>query len=456
MTFVTFCMASVYFYQQIDSPMIILLTHGLGTLSILIYAQMVLYKVGTSGVSNLLYHYFFIVTDDYLSPENYLNLLLPFWGLALISNAVEIYFLALLSQFMHALFVYFVDQPYIKIMVKEQTVSADNAHCSAGDSNSANSSEGTPDSLSIIKTARDIKSKLFAKIKRTGLGEIVRDQIRSDLYSLQFPLNKEEMLTFCLGQPIIVEFVAVRETMKADDWIGIHGVTHNLYKEITTSGCGENWSYVSGKQTLREENDLETSESLSFHSLSNSTFGTTSLKMIRCPGEPGLRLVKGMLTFKGDLIPWKVGVYEARYHFNGQHTCIVVSRPFEIVPWDNEKLEDSLDDNLILSNGIERGEYLLMKIVECCINIYGSNLELSRSCDFFKFALQNHQVTGYTLDKFEKCCERLVYCIKQSFGVGFSWTIFRSVRSIDKLWKKIEEAKVSISCVDVPEELVLR
>lgn len=62
------------------------------------------------------------------------------------------------------------------------------------------------------------------------------------------------------------------------------------------------------------------------------------------------------------------------------------------------------------------------------------------------------QTLTLLVDRNEELCRRIVYLIKQSFGVDFSWKILRSVRTIEKLSKKIQEARVSLACYELQDD----
>ena len=218
-----------------------------------------------------------------------------------------------------------------------------------------------------------------------GFGESEKDTLRTDLYSLSFPDRSQSApLKFQLGEPIVLEFVAVRETIKGNDWIGIYGVTHNIDKAITTSQCGDQWTFVSGPNVPGWTPAID-DVTMSIPAAAKSNFGTTPVEMRQCPGESGLRLVKGRLSFRDKMLPWKVGVYEARYHFNGKYACITISRPFEIVAFNCDGEDVSgLNTPLVEKDATEQ---ILCKIMERCFDM-DSEVSLSSRLDVFDQARQ--------------------------------------------------------------------
>jgi hypothetical protein len=210
--------------------------------------------------------------------------------------------------------------------------------------------------------------------------------IRDDLYSLTL-LDRADGAPafFHLGEPIVLEFLAVRETLKANDWVGLYGVTHNPDQSLTTAQCGDKWTYVSGPNPPGWSPSCEELQKL--YSLTNvsRTFGTSPVEVFQCPRESGLRLVKGRLTFSGSSLPWKVGVYEARYHFAGKYACIAISRPFEIVPIvvdDGSGLGRFPSGYVSPALDAHPSEALLTRIITACLDM-APGTQLGSRQDFF-------------------------------------------------------------------------
>lgn len=50
----------------------------------------------------------------------------------------------------------------------------------------------------------------------------------------------------------------------------------------------------------------------------------------RCPPSPREGKKSGMVTFKGNTLPWLVGQYEVRYHHDGKYNVMALDGSLEI------------------------------------------------------------------------------------------------------------------------------
>jgi phosphatidylethanolamine N-methyltransferase len=99
---------------------------------------------------------------------------------------------------------------------------------------------------------------------------------------------------FTLGERLKVDWVAPKNH-GSKDWIGIYKVTENPSKQLTSVGSRGKWYWIHSQE--EEDTVLET---------------------------------KGIIVFKGDTLPWKIGTYELRYHHDGKYKVMTTSIPFEI------------------------------------------------------------------------------------------------------------------------------
>lgn len=110
-------------------------------------------------------------------------------------------------------------------------------------------------------------------------------------------------ITFELGSPICVKWTAPKNHSRLD-WIGIYKVTANSSKMVTSVSSKGRYFYVTP-----EEDDSDT--------------GSKNI-------DNNDQVETGDVCFKGDKLPWEVGTYEFRYHYDKKYGVMAVSQPFEI------------------------------------------------------------------------------------------------------------------------------
>jgi hypothetical protein len=108
-------------------------------------------------------------------------------------------------------------------------------------------------------------------------------------------------------------------------------------------------------------------------------------------------------------------------------------------------------------------------IVAFDLRDFENECELDAEKDFFNQAYYlNHLMSGRFLfswifrnddssfcapieDRFEEISSRLVYLIKQTFGIGFSRKLFKTVRTLKQLEAKLMEARVALASFMEPD-----
>ncbi|KAJ3115391.1 phosphatidylethanolamine N-methyltransferase, partial [Nowakowskiella sp. JEL0407] len=406
-----------------------------------------------------------------------------------------------------------------------------------------------------------------------------------ELYSLTFPSlesgkpRRNGPPRFRLGEPIIIEFTGPRETIKHNDWVGLYSITQNHRNDLTTSQSRGRWMFLTGMNQYDEdappslvlkrphataspgseqsqhdvlpEKFQFTGEPMASNT-SYGAFGLTSVEIVPS-SEPGLRLVRGRLTFRADKLPWTVGVYEARYHYDLKYHVLAISRPFEVVaepfllytpdwkltvksqgsrkwkrgengnhentsengvtsadegelmlkafekvelcgddlrsvyepelnvPVEDDGYDGSSDsDSLKLFRGDEElkpfllDDKMMVKEIEVVLREYVgrildieedeeelgagddilSRVKVSEKCTyknksiFFKWA--NKWAVSYSKYQ-EVVSRRIVYAVKQVFGVEFSWKVVGFLRTTQQLAVRIHEAHVALTPQDSRE-----
>lgn len=145
----------------------------------------------------------------------------------------------------------------------------------------------------------------------------------------------DEILEITFGSPIQVQFSGCRETMKRKDWIGIYPLDANFDAKITTATCGTKWTFLAGP--ISPMDDAITDARLFTRNQERHVqFGRTPVVLSKSE-IPGLRVVQGTVQLFDLMIPWKMGVYEIRYHHDGKYNVAARSKPFRIILEDVQR-----------------------------------------------------------------------------------------------------------------------
>ncbi|EGF81196.1 hypothetical protein BATDEDRAFT_775, partial [Batrachochytrium dendrobatidis JAM81] len=347
MTYLSFfvCAWRLYIPPQSFSDGPTILKHIFGCLFIILHAWVTVSIYEVRGRLGWFHAEFFIDSlygkngprhnGVYRYLENPLLYTFSCWGLTLICRSWTLLFLTAFGQISNWLFLKLViEQHYVKLYGKRPFEQ------SGGQRRSLKGRVHTPTeateqthSRSVTDTVRLVVKELEylvdtakpcvkaivdqTKLRVANLANVVRledtlsrDQLPLHLYSLSVcTANSREPAEFQLGEPIVIEFTAARETMKSKDWIAVYSVHQNFDPDTTTSKCGTRWSCVSGDQ---------------MH------FGYTKVDISSSKDDPGLRVVRGRLVFTREQLPWQVGMFEVRYHYDGQYVVLARSAPFRV------------------------------------------------------------------------------------------------------------------------------
>ena len=333
------------------------------------------------------------------NPERVLGLA-GVWGAVLITTSGAITFLALVSHFLSLAFIQFVERPHmqklygrslrqdggvVKNLKKSLPPSLQQLHGSV-----ESMFDGSFDFIEeIIDTARPklaagvntfVKdtTDLFQKYPaRITISRIDADVAGYDLndYSLsvegtdakpfeeservkgregenaQMPLDRRgdlKNLTFEYGAPIKVKWNAPLNHSKKD-WIGLYRVTDNTSREVTRVSSQGRW--------------VATNEG--FYDNQTCEKGIISSDVV-VKGEKGGRdLASGEIFLSGDKLFWNQGVFELRYHHNGMHNVMAISRPFEIRIRRFDEEDSVVDGDGIVQSAVEQA---LLPVVRNCFD----------------------------------------------------------------------------------------
>jgi phosphatidylethanolamine N-methyltransferase len=172
-------------------------------------------------------------------------------------------------------------------------------------------------------------------------------------------------LIFEYGAPIKVKWTASLNHSKKD-WIGLYMVTDNTRREVTRISSQGRWIATNegSYDSLTCERGLVTSDVV----ISSSSAASSSSSS---RGGSTHDLASGEVVFSGDKLFWTQGVFEFRYHHNGKHNVMTISRPFEIRigRFDEEDVVDvdaaSTNSDVMIQSAIEQA---LLPVVRNCFD----------------------------------------------------------------------------------------
>ncbi|KAL4946371.1 hypothetical protein BDV06DRAFT_182875 [Aspergillus oleicola] len=223
---------------------------------------------------------------------------------------------------------------------------------------------------------------------------------RGDLKNLIFPY----------GATVNVKWTAPLNHSKKD-WIGLYKVTDNTSREVTRVSSQGRWVAVNegSYDNLTCEKGILTSDIVQ-----STTQGTNGEKHDIATGE---------VTFSGDKLFWTQGVFEFRYHHNGKHNVMAISRPFEIriSRFEGENHFDMSQTAVEMS---------LLPVIQNCFD---------RDPDVAPETAEEQY--GSMVERDGKFAKRVVFAVHQMFGVEFAPEVVRSDGNVRNLAWRICNAK---------------
>ena len=380
------------------------------------------------------------------NPERFLGLA-GIWGAVLITNSGAIAFLALVSHILSLGFIQFVERPHmqklygrslrrdaglVKSLKRSLPPSLRQLHGSV-DRMFDESFEFVEDLLDNarpklkagVNTFVKDTTKLFQNYPaRITISRIDADLAGYDLrdYSLQIeseesmttaPMSREKNrqlasgreganarmpldrrgdlknLVFEYGAPIKVIWTAPLNHQRKD-WIGLYRVTDNTSREVTRVSSQGRWIAVNEgffDNMTCEKGILKSGEVIPASA--------------RPQGAPLHDCTSGEVVFEGDKLFWTQGVFELRYHHNGKHNVMAISRPFEIriTRYNDEEEELDSDDFGSAQHSVEKA---LLPVVRNC---FDRDPEIAPEDTIEQF--------GSLVDRDGKYAKRVVFAIHQ-------------------------------------------
>jgi phosphatidylethanolamine N-methyltransferase len=135
----------------------------------------------------------------------------------------------------------------------------------------------------------------------------------------------------------------------------------------------------------------------------------------------------GEMVFSGDKLFWTQGVFEFRYHHNGRHNVMAISRPFEIRIGRFDEDDIEVDNAGIVQAAVEAA---LLPVVRNC---FDQNPEIAPE------AADEH--FGTLVERDGKYARRVVFAVHQMFGVEFAPEVVRADGNVRNMAWRICNAK---------------
>lgn len=196
------------------------------------------------------------------------------------------------------------------------------------------------------------------------------------------------------------------------DWIGLYMVTDNRSREMTEVSSLGRWSPTS--QGIYDSMTAEKTILVEEHPISAQNGSSADL-------------VEGEVVFEGDKLWWTQGVYEFRYHHDGKHTVMNISEPFEIrvSKFDDDAADTGADETYELAV-----QQALLPVVQNC---------LDRDPDIAPISID--EAFGNHVERDGKYSRRVVYAIREMFGIDFAPAVVLADGNVRKLSWRICNAK---------------
>lgn len=192
------------------------------------------------------------------------------------------------------------------------------------------------------------------------------------------PQEGIETLAVPFGDAIRVTWTAPANH-SSKDWIGLYKVGENNSRDVSSIASMGRWIAV-----CKDEYDIKSAD----EGIISSDEKNDSI-----PDS-----VVGKVEFRGDKSYWKNGVFEFRYHHDGKHSVMAISRPFEIcvekVGFDDDDIRGGSARNTV--------ERHLMPVVQKCFD----DQELA--------PIDVDEIFGGVVD--DTCSRRIVYAIKEMYA----------------------------------------
>ncbi|KAK9852752.1 uncharacterized protein MYU51_007961 [Penicillium brevicompactum] len=399
------------------------------------------------------------------NPERVLGLA-GVWGAVLITSSGAITFLALLSHILSLAFIQFVERPHmqklygrslrqdaglVKSLKRSLPPSLQQLHGSVDkmfddsfDFIEEILDNARPRLAAGVNTFVKDTTALFQKYPaRVTISRIDADLAGFDLsdYSLslegterasfedsektkgreganaRMPLDRRgdlKDLTFEYGSPIKVKWSAPINHSKKD-WIGLYRVTDNTSREVTRVSSQGRW--VATNQGAYDNLTCEKGI------ISSDVIVPSSQRKDNEDRE----FASGEILLSGDKLFWTQGVFELRYHHNGMHNVMAISRPFEIRIRRFDAEETLANADSLAEVAVEQA---LLPVVRNC---FDRDPEIAPETGDEQF--------GSLVERDGKFANRVVFAVHQMFGIELAAEVVKADGNVRNLAWRICNAK---------------
>lgn len=213
------------------------------------------------------------------------------------------------------------------------------------------------------------------------------------------------------GAPIKVKWTAPANHSKKD-WIGLYMVADNRSREVTEVSSLGRWV-----PTTRGQWDSPSADKgvlISDEPVSNDASSDHAL-------------VHGEVIFEGDKLWWTRGVFEIRYHHDGNHNVMAISQPFEIQMGRFDEEDVEVDTQGTYQKAVQEA---LLPIVQNC---FDRDPDIAPTTPDESF--------GSHVERDGKYAKRVVYAIQQMFGIEFAPAVVPADGTVRNLAWRICNAK---------------
>lgn len=226
----------------------------------------------------------------------------------------------------------------------------------------------------------------------------------------RFPKPVKTMV-YEYGAPLRVRWRAPMNHSKRD-WIGLYMVTDNRSRDNTEVPSSGRWAPTNEGtyDSLTADSSIVVSE----HACPKSD-----------PSEPDM--VEGEVLFQGDKLWWTQGVFEFRHHHDGTHNVMAISEPFEISIAQFAEDDVTSDAKGMYTQAVETA---VLPVVQNC---------LDRDPDIAPSDVE--ESFGSHVERDGKYAKRIVYAIREMFGIEFAPAVVLADGNVRKLAWRISNAK---------------
>ena len=300
------------------------------------------------------------------------------WGAALVTSSGPVFFLALATHVVSLAFIQFVERPHMERLYGKDIRRESGLTKSLKRSLPPRFQKWPGSVDKLLEETFDFVEDLVETAKprlANGVNTLVKDstalfeqpsriivmRLEPDLagfdpkdYSLEvLGSPSEKSLQFAYGAPIHMRWTAPLNHTKRD-WVGLYMVAHNSSRDTTGTSSAGRWvpTNPDAYGSPAADRGLVASD--------QRASGAS-----RRDGE-STDFLRGEMAFAGDKLWWTTGVFEFRYHHNGKHNVMAISRPFEIrIPRFDEAGADAAAD---AGHEREAAERALLPVVRNCFD----------------------------------------------------------------------------------------